>query len=245
MKRFAKKIFAPQALPLLMFMGASAAFIATACGPNHIRSTTMHTRDSPFEHDDEVAANDSERVSFWGPRSSGLNADFRARHVNDILTVVIDESVSATGDAATRLEREAESGLPGLFNLAGALFRAADATGATAAADSLMKQMATQDFEGSGSVSRGTTADATIACTVKDVQGGNLFIEGEKVILINHEELHIYISGVIRAVDIEQDNSIGSSLMAQAQVEFTGRGAISDTQRQGWLRRLMNKVRPF
>jgi flagellar L-ring protein precursor FlgH len=53
------------------------------------------------------------------------------------------------------------------------------------------------------------------------------------------------VSGVVRPQDIEQDNSVRSSLVADAQIELTGRGALTDNQRQGWLSRLISKVRPF
>ena len=51
-------------------------------------------------------------------------------------------------------------------------------------------------------------------------------LEGTKVLLINNEELHLYISGLVRPSDIAQDNSVDSSRLADAQIEFTGRGDV-------------------
>jgi flagellar L-ring protein precursor FlgH len=62
---------------------------------------------------------------------------------------------------------------------------------------------------------------------------------------VNDEELHIYISGVIRPEDIEQDNSVRSSLVADAQIQFSGRGSLSENNERGWLARLLSRVRPF
>jgi flagellar L-ring protein precursor FlgH len=63
--------------------------------------------------------------------------------------------------------------------------------------------------------------------------------------MINHEEYHLYISGVIRPSDIEMDNSIDSSLIADARVEFTGRGDINDQNERGWLTKILDFVNPF
>jgi flagellar L-ring protein precursor FlgH len=79
----------------------------------------------------------------------------------------------------------------------------------------------------------------------KTFPNGNLFIEGHRVILVKNEEHHFYISGVIRAVDIEGDNSVASALVADAEIEFTGRGVISDKQSPGWLNRTLDYVTPF
>jgi flagellar L-ring protein precursor FlgH len=85
-----------------------------------------------------------------------------------------------------------------------------------------------------------------ISLRVKKVlPNGDLYVEGTKVILINQEEVHIYVSGVIRAEDIDSSNAVGSSTIADAQIEFSGRGVLSENQKQGWFTRLFAKVRPF
>jgi len=77
------------------------------------------------------------------------------------------------------------------------------------------------------------------------LSNGNLFIEGHRVVLVNDEEHHFYISGVIRPVDIQSDNSVESGVIADAEIEFTGRGVITDKQSPGWLNRTMDYVSPF
>ena len=74
---------------------------------------------------------------------------------------------------------------------------------------------------------------------------GDLFIEGTKVLLINAEELHIYVSGVIRPQDIQADNSVPSSRIADAEIEFSGRGDLTQNQRPGWLQQLLGHVNPM
>jgi len=65
------------------------------------------------------------------------------------------------------------------------------------------------------------------------------------VVLVNAEEQHFYISGVVRPIDIDQENSVKSSVVAEAEVEFTGRGVLTDNQRQGWLGQFFNWIWPF
>ena len=74
---------------------------------------------------------------------------------------------------------------------------------------------------------------------------GDLFLEGTKVVLINNEEYHLYISGLVRPTDIKQDNSVGSMRVADAQVEFTGRGDLAEQQRKGWFSRTFDSLNPF
>jgi flagellar L-ring protein precursor FlgH len=78
-----------------------------------------------------------------------------------------------------------------------------------------------------------------------EMPNGDLFIEGTKVVMINNEEYHLYVSGLIRRADIADDNSIASSRIADAEIEFTGRGDLADQQRKGLIGRGLDKVAPF
>ena len=77
------------------------------------------------------------------------------------------------------------------------------------------------------------------------VDNSNLFIEGHRVILVNDEEHHFYVSGLARPLDILEDNSIDSSRIADLQMEFTGRGVITEKQHPGWLQRGLDIIAPF
>ena len=79
----------------------------------------------------------------------------------------------------------------------------------------------------------------------KVLPNGNLFVEGHRVILVNAEEQHFYISGVVRPIDIDQENSVKSSMVADAEIEFVGRGVLTDNQKQGWLSRFLGWIWPF
>jgi flagellar L-ring protein precursor FlgH len=110
----------------------------------------------------------------------------------------------------------------------------------------LLEFMSKSNFKGAGETSRDTHVVGSIAVRVKRVlPNGDLFVEGTKVILINDEEVHIYVSGSIRAEDIDSSNSAASSAIADAQIEFSGRGVLADNQKQGWFARLFAKIRPW
>ena len=78
-----------------------------------------------------------------------------------------------------------------------------------------------------------------------ELGNGDLYIEGTKVVMIGAEEQHLYVSGIVRVRDIAEDGSIPSSRIADAEIEYTGRGDVSDQQRRGWGSRLFAKIWPF
>ncbi len=221
----------------------SLVVLGAACGPSHIAPFVERHRDYRMG---EYSAG-SEPVSsgsLWPESGRGLFADFRASRVGDIVTVRVDENPNASGRASTQLERESEMslGIPNFLGLASALASSYPDIDPS----NLMRVISESAFDGSGSTRRATNLSAQRAVRVKaTMPNGDFFVEGTKVLMVNEEELHLYISGVIRPTDIEADNSVRSSLIADAQVEFTGRGSLSDNQRQGWLARIINTITPF
>lgn len=217
--------------------------LAACGGPNHIAPNTprhRHYERGPYAD----ATRPAEAGSLWPDSGRGLFADFRASRVGDLVTIKIDESPRASGDAATGMERESSMsfGVNSLFGLTSALTRAYPDMDPT----QLLSAVSNSSFEGTGETSRGSRARGSIAVRVREVMpNGDLFVEGTKVILINDEELHIYVSGLVRPEDIEQDNSVESHLIADAQVEFTGHGVLTSNQEQGWLSRLLSAINPF
>ncbi|HEX6240553.1 MAG TPA: flagellar basal body L-ring protein FlgH [Polyangiales bacterium] len=182
--------------------------------------------------------------SLWPENGRGLFADFRAYRVGDLVTVKLDESSKAAGDASTKTDRQsAESlGVPNFFGLTTALAQAYPDINP----EKLIEWMGSAGFAGSGTTSRGNKLDGSISVRVKKVlPNGDLFVEGTKIILINQEEIQMYVSGVIRAEDIDSLNSVNSSTIADAQIEFSGRGVLDDNQKPGWFSRLFAKIRPF
>ena len=101
-------------------------------------------------------------------------------------------------------------------------------------------------FDGSGATSRKNSLSATITDIVRQVlPNGNLYIEGKKEVIINNERQYIIVSGIVRPEDIRPDNSVTSDQIADARIQYSGRGVLADKQRPGWLGRLLDLVWPF
>jgi flagellar L-ring protein precursor FlgH len=182
--------------------------------------------------------------SLWPENGRGLFADFRAYRVGDLVTVRLDESSKAAGDSSTKLDRESKEslGIPNLLGLTTAVARAYPDINP----EKLIEFMGDSSFSGAGTTSRNNKLDGSISLRVKKVlPNGDLFVEGTKIILINDEQVQMYVSGVIRAEDIDSSNSVNSSTIADAQIEFSGHGVLTENQQQGWFTKLFAKIRPF
>lgn len=214
-----------------------------ACAAPHIQSFKPRQRDYQIGRYEKGPTAVSSG-SIWQEGSRSLVADFRASHVGDLVTIRIDESPNATGDADTRLNRESgmSFGAPQLFGFAQAIQRSHPDLNM----GDVFNVLGNSNFQGTGSTTRSSRVQAAMAVRVKKaLPNGDLFVEGTKVLMVNEEELHIYVSGVIRPEDIANDNSVNSSVIADAQIEFVGRGVLSDNQSQGWLMRLLAAINPL
>lgn len=171
--------------------------------------------------------------------ASMLFTDARALREQDLLVVRVEEIADSNRNADTDLSHASEFGVDILafLKLAGVSSGDVDAKVGTKYESA---------FRGLGKSRRTERLTATVPALVRKVlPNGNLFIEGHRVVLVNQEEHHFYISGVVRPIDIDQQNSIKSSMIADAEVEFTGRGNLTDNQRQGWLSRFFNWISPL
>ena len=229
------------ALPLVALL-FSACAAAKPIGPTVDTSNTKERKYKEAKYETGLAPVGS--GSLWPENGRGLFADFRAYRVGDLVTIHIDESSQANGDSSTNLDHESSEslGVPNFFGLTAAVAKAYPDLNP----EKLMEWMGTSQFKGTGDTSRDTHVLGSIAVRVKKVlPNGDLFVEGTKVILINDEEVHIYVSGSIRAEDIDSTNAVSSSAIADAQIEFSGRGVLTQNQQQGWFTKLFAKIRPF
>ncbi|MEO7037462.1 MAG: flagellar basal body L-ring protein FlgH [Polyangiaceae bacterium] len=216
-----------------------------ACGPNHIQPFTARDRKySPGEYAATRADAKPSAGSLYSEAQPGYLEDTRALRVGDIAMIKINENAQASGDATTNLSKDT-SRSASVDNLLG-LIPAMKKAYPNIDPSNLIKMASSADFAGAGKTERTGTLTATIGVRVKqEMPNGDLFVEGTKVVMINHEEYHLYVSGVIRPSDIAMDNSIDSSLIADARVEFTGRGDINDQVERGWLNKILDFVNPF
>lgn len=224
---------------------AAAATLAALLGGcvQHIGEYEPKRRQYKSPVDFQLIEGPLHNGSLFNPNHPGsfLFADQRAMYLGDLVTVRIKEVADASRGASTQLSRQSDVSM----NVS-AFFTALEQLAPDLTKKDMLGAMFANGFDGMGKTSRTERFEATVPSIVREVlPNGNLFIEGQRVILVNAEEHHFYISGVIRPVDIQGDNSIESSLIADAEIEFTGRGVISEKQTPGWLSRALDYASPF
>jgi flagellar L-ring protein precursor FlgH len=220
----------------LALSAAVAALALAACGPSHISKYQPKHRDYPTPQGAGDRAPPSPG-SLWrddAPAAS-MYSDARALRENDLVVVKVQETADAKRATDTDISRQGNTNaqLNAFLGAVKSLPKTVDGSSSTT-------------FKGTGSTARSEHLTATVPAIVRKVlPNGNLFIEGHRVVLVNAEEQHFYISGVVRPIDIDQENSVKSSQIADAEIEFTGRGVLSDNQHQGWLSRYFGWIWPF
>ncbi len=221
---------------LLVLVGA---LVAGAC-TTHIAPYAPKRR--TFDAGDYAASTGPRAGSLHGGR--GMFEDDVARAVGDILVIRIDERDGASRAGSTKLDRkdDASYGVPAAIGLLAAVQRKYPDLDP----GQIFATESQASFAGSGTTQRKGQLSATLPVRVRRVlPNGDLFVEGTKVVMVGNEEQHIYVSGVVRARDITEDNTVASSRVADAEIEDTGRGDVSDQQRRGWGSRLLARLWPF
>lgn len=179
--------------------------------------------------------------AIWSPIANlnELGRDLRASQVNDVVTIVVTETVNAVASGTSASER-ASSASQSVTQLAGIK----SPTGALA---NLLGTNGDQKLNGTGSTSRAATLTATLSGrVVRVLPGGQLLIEGDKNIQVNSEQQSISVRGVIRPADISSTNTIASTQIADMEVRVNGKGVVGDAiRRPNALYRLILGLLPF
>jgi flagellar L-ring protein precursor FlgH len=187
------------------------------------------------------AANETTPGAVWSPSSrlTDLGRDLRASQVNDVVTIVVSESINAVATGGSTSQRTSSanasiSSLAGKPSPVGALANLAGLSG-------------DQKLNGQGTTTRASTLNATLtARVVRVLPGGLLLVEGDKSIQVNSEQQVIAVRGVIRAVDVSTANTVASTQIANMEVRVNGKGIVGDAiRRPNLLYRLMLGVLPF
>jgi len=158
--------------------------------------------------------------------SVSLYADHRARHVGDIVTIIVIESSKATKSAATQTSKKSESSgsLSDLFGLGGLPMS--------------MGANAGSGYSGTGSTSRSGSMEAKISAIVMQVlPNGNLVLEGTRQVTVNDDVQTITVTGIVRPKDVGANNSVLSIYLADAQIKYVGDGPTA--QRPGIITRIL------
>lgn len=183
--------------------------------------------------------------SLWRDTAS-LYEDRKARRVNDLVTIIINEQSAASKKASTNSSKtsthnDTVSDMLGLPT--------------TASLEVAKKYMhftpsvngsAKSNFAGKGDTTREGRLNATITAKVMEVlPNGNLVIESRKEILANNEKEILVFRGIVNPDNISANNTVQSQYVADAQIYLVGDGVLSDKQSQGWFTRFIDSIWPF
>ncbi len=206
---------------------------------------------SPTEPGDLAVRDLGNEGSLYRPVSSAwsLWRDVTANSVGDIVTVRVAINTSAEGGAKTELTKDStvdagitsffgfETKLPGVGN--------SDPLNNTTPGQ-LIKSSYKSEFEGDGDTRRTGKIVADISAVVTHAYAnGNMRIHGSQSTLINNENSLLTVDGIIRPSDISSDNVVLSNRIANADIQVTGRGDLSNKQRPGFLLRVLDWAWPL
>jgi len=166
-----------------------------------------------------------------------LFEDIHARRIGDVLTIVLNENTAASKNADTSAAHTGSTSfnVPRVLGVPGKIFQGDILTGNSGTT-----------FEGKGASTANNNFTGTITVTVTEILGnGNLMVSGEKQIAINQGEEFIRFSGVVNPASIASGNTVSSTQVADARIEYKGRGYIDEAQTMPWLSRFFMSVLPF
>ena len=198
----------------------------------------------PLEEIKDYTNEPRQNGSLWSQRSDSLFADHKASNIGDIVTVTISEEASATKEATTSTDKSSNwnAGMPNFLGLENSDIIANNNLDLT----NLINANVSNSFDGSGRTVRTDNLSASLTTQVVGrYSNGNLKIRGGKEVTVNNEVQIIYITGIIRPVDITSANTIDSEKILNARISYTGKGVIADKQEAGWLGRAVDYVWPF
>jgi flagellar L-ring protein precursor FlgH len=180
--------------------------------------------------------------SLWRNGSRAFFKDQRAHQVGDIMTVkvkITDKAEIANETARSRSNTE-DAGVDDFLG------RKSMPIFNTAIPGKLITADSTASSEGKGSVNRQEALQTNVAAVVTQVlPNGNLVVEGKQEVRVNFEVRELIVAGIVRPEDIESDNTIDSTKIAQARIAYGGRGQITDVQQPRYGQQVLDVLLPF
>ena len=172
------------------------------------------------------------------PWMSGLFADYRARAVNDLITVQVVERIAASGTADSTLDKKST-----VAAATGNIFGVDPKFAGWFDPSNLARFSSSSDFKGGGATTRNGELTAVITARVSQVMpNGDLVVEGVREVDINGDKQMIVLNGIVRPADIGPGNVVRSTEVGQMRIRYFGNGLMKDNLSPGWLVRIFNKV---
>jgi len=182
--------------------------------------------------------------SLWRNGSRAFFKDQRAHQIGDILTVSVRITDNAKFENETQRSRKntEDSGVTDYIGT--------KTLGASAAKAILPGRILTADStassEGKGTIDRKEELQTNVAAVVMQVlPNGNLVVEGKQEVRVNYEIRELIVAGIVRPEDIQSDNTIDSTKIAEARIAYGGRGQITDVQQPRYGQQVLDVLLPF
>ncbi len=181
--------------------------------------------------------------SLWRNGSRAFFKDQRAHQIGDILTVqvnITDKANIANETQRSRANSE-DSSITNFFGIT-----KVPLTNVPIPPGKLLTTDSTSSSDGKGSVNRQEALQTNVAAVVTQLlPNGNLVVEGKQEIRVNYEIRELIVAGIVRPEDIQSDNTIDSSKIAQARIAYGGRGQITDVQQPRLGQQAFDILLPF
>jgi flagellar L-ring protein precursor FlgH len=188
----------------------------------------------------ETAPNEANAL--WRQGSRAFFKDQRAANVGDLVTIVVSMTDSAVLNNVTTLSRASgeAAGIPDFAGLTSRLgTRIADPS-------KLISLSSSNNNTGNGQIQRNEAVTLRLAGVVTQVlPNGNLVVAARQEFVVNSELRELRVAGVIRPQDIASDNTVLHDRMAEARIQYGGRGQMTDLQSTRWGQQLMDILLPF
>lgn len=182
--------------------------------------------------------------SLFSSQAKGFFKDQRAHKVGDILTVLVTIDDKAKFSNATSRERSSSSS-GSVGGVLGSVFGGKVPLADVEASGKITTGGDLADG-GSGSVNRAEAIETQVAVVVTQVlPNGNLVIEGRQEVRVNYEVRDMIIAGIVRPEDVQSDNTIPSTKIAEARISYGGRGQITAVQQPRYGQQIADAILPF
>ena len=181
--------------------------------------------------------------SLYRTSAKGFFKDERAHRIGDILTVIvtIDDSAQIANTTQRNRSSSNSAGLGGIFGAA--IDNSSSLDFDPSAAIDFGSGM---NDRGMGSVNRSESLATSIAAVITQVlPNGNLVIEGRQEVRVNFEVRDLIVTGIVRPSDIQANNTVPSTKIAEARISYGGRGQISDVQQPRYGQQVLYAILPF
>ncbi|MEZ6113925.1 MAG: flagellar basal body L-ring protein FlgH [Pirellulaceae bacterium] len=179
--------------------------------------------------------------SLWDnrqPSKAFLFQDTQARHVGDLITVLVSENTDVANSEQRSLSKSTDANNTFEFNYGG--------NGGSGGISQDFNADSQRNFDGSASFSSARDFTDRITVTVLDVlPNGNLLVGGKRKVMIEGDARMLVVSGIVRPWDVRADNTIQSRYVANFEIAYQGAGVEPAFTKQSWLGRITNTLWPF